>query len=162
MNLARRANALAYLRKHNVMTLATSGPEGLWSAAVFYVNDDFNLYFTSSPTTRHCRNIAAHPEVAVTIQEDYRDWRQIKGIQLEGLARRLEGEQRAAAFARFGIKFPYVRNPDSVSEQIASALGKSAWFQVAPSRFYFIDNALGLGHRDEIDLAFEPGAAGTE
>ena len=31
---------LAYLREHNVMTLATSGPQGLWAAAVFYVNGE--------------------------------------------------------------------------------------------------------------------------
>ncbi|MCP4360184.1 MAG: pyridoxamine 5'-phosphate oxidase, partial [Chloroflexi bacterium] len=70
---------LAYLRDHNVMTLATNGPEGLWAAAVFYVNVDFRLYFLSSPTTRHSLNIAARPAVAATIQEDYGDWLAIKG-----------------------------------------------------------------------------------
>ncbi len=64
--------ALAYLRDHNVMTLATIGAQGLWAAAVFYVNDGFTLYFLSAPTSRHSLNIESQSTVAATIQEDYK------------------------------------------------------------------------------------------
>jgi len=150
-----REKALAYLQGHNVMTLATTGPEGLWAAAVFYVNEEFTLYFLSAPTTRHSRNIAAQPGVAVTIQEDYRDWPEIKGIQLEGKAERIEGAERAEAMARYGLKFPVVGNLAEAPAQIARAMSKVAWYKVVPERFYLIDNSLGLGHRDEVPLTFD-------
>ena len=95
-----RDRALAYLESHNVMTLATRGEEGLWAAAVFYVTEGFTFYFLSSPSTRHGRAIAAEPRVAATVQEDYGDWAEIKGVQLEGEAQRIEGADRAAAVKR--------------------------------------------------------------
>ncbi|MBM4422254.1 MAG: pyridoxamine 5'-phosphate oxidase [Chloroflexi bacterium] len=147
-----REKALAYLRDHNVMTLATNGPLGLWAAAVFYVNDGFALYFLSAPTTRHIHNLEANPSVAATIHEDYKDWRAIKGIQLEGEVRRIAGAEQAAALVRYGLKFPIVGRLADAPAEIASAMSRIAWYKIAPSRLYFIDNSLGLGHRDEVPL----------
>lgn len=152
MNNSLREKTLAYLESHNVMTLATSGPEGLWAAAVFYVNDGFTLYFLSAPTTRHSQNIAALPEIAATIQEDYKDWPQIKGIQLEGRAQQIKGVEQVATIARYGQKFPIVGNLTQAPTEIAKAMRKIAWYKVVPERLYFIDNSLGLGHRDEVAL----------
>ncbi|MDP7544375.1 MAG: pyridoxamine 5'-phosphate oxidase family protein, partial [Anaerolineales bacterium] len=96
--------SLAYLRGHNVMTLATAGEDGPWAAAVFYVNEGFTLNFLSAPTTRHAANIAANPQVAATVQEDYHDWREIKGVQLDGAAVMLSRTESATASARFAAK----------------------------------------------------------
>jgi uncharacterized protein YhbP (UPF0306 family) len=148
-----RDKALAYLHDHNVMTLATTGPQGLWAAAVFYVNDGFTLYFLSAPSSRHSLNIEAQPTVSATIQEDYKDWREIKGIQLEGEARRIEGSEQAGAIARYGLKFPIVGNLASAPTEIVKALSRIVWYKVVLTRLYFIDNTLGLGHRDEVPLA---------
>jgi uncharacterized protein YhbP (UPF0306 family) len=106
---------ISYLESHNVMTLATNGPEGLWAAAVFYASYGFELYFLSAPTTRHSRNIAANPHVAVTIQEDYKDWLAIRGVQLEGECRQLDGESRSTAIERYEAKFPII-GPDAPSQ----------------------------------------------
>ncbi|MBI4772497.1 MAG: pyridoxamine 5'-phosphate oxidase family protein [Chloroflexi bacterium] len=158
MSDALRERALAYLRQHNVMTLATAGPQGVWAAAVFYVNHDFTLYFLSAPTSRHSLNIAANPAVAATVQEDYRDWPEIKGIQLEGAAVRVEGTEKAAAVARYWLKFPIVGDPAQAPAEIARALSRIAWYRVTPARLYLIDNSHGFGHRDEV-LPGEPAAA---
>lgn len=148
-----REKTLAYLSDRNVMTLATTGPQGLWAAAVFYVNDGFTLYFLSAPTSRHSLNIEAQPTVSAAIQEDYKDWREIKGIQLEGEARRIEGAEQAAAIARYGLKFPIVGNLATAPAEIVKAMSRIAWYKVVPTRLYFIDNSLGLGHRDGVPLA---------
>ncbi len=142
--------ALAYLHDHNVLTLATLGPEGPWAAAVFYVNNGLTLYFLSAPTTRHSLNIAAHPGVAATIHEDYDDWPAIKGIQLEGKAARLMGAEKEAAIAHYGLKFPFVGNLANAPAEVAQAMRRVSWYRVTPTRLYLIDNSLGLGHRDEI------------
>lgn len=134
------------------MTLATTGLEGLWAAAVFYVNDRFSLYFLSAPTSRHSINIASHPRVAATIQEDYEDWPKIQGIQLEGQVERISAVEQASAVMRYGLKFPIIANLSRAPEEIVRAMDDIAWYKLIPDKFYFIDNSLGLGHRDEIPL----------
>ena len=75
-----------YLRRHAVMTLATTGPEGAAAAAVFYACDGEDLLFLSAPGTLHARNLVADPRVAATVQDDVEDWAQIQGVQLRGRA----------------------------------------------------------------------------
>lgn len=156
MSSSLRSEALAYLRNHNVMTLATTGKMELWAAAVFYVNDGFILYFLSASTTRHSQNIADHSGVAATIQEDCRvrleDWSTIKGIQLEGKATQISGAERARAIARYGLKYPIVGRLDQAPAEIVKAMSEVAWYKVVPERLYFIDNSRGLGYREEITL----------
>ncbi|MDP2811969.1 MAG: pyridoxamine 5'-phosphate oxidase family protein [Rhodocyclaceae bacterium] len=142
-----------YLAAHHVMTLATQGAEGPWAAAVFYAGDGCSLIFLSSPNSRHCRNLALDARCAATIQEDYRDWPQIKGIQLEGRVRELEGEEESRARRLYGEKFPIVGPLANVPPAIVKALARVRWFRLAPERFHFIDNSKGFGHRDEIGLA---------
>jgi uncharacterized protein YhbP (UPF0306 family) len=154
MTSALREAALRYLRDHNVMTVATNGPGGLWAAAVFYANKGFTLYFLSAPHTRHATNIHAEPRVSVTIQEDYQEWREIKGIQLEGTASPLEGEAMGHAIGVFGAKYSFVAKQLAKPEgELARAMAGIRWYSVVPDQLYFIDNSRGLGHRDEVPLS---------
>jgi uncharacterized protein YhbP (UPF0306 family) len=148
MNSPLRAKMLAYLEAHHVMTLATAGP---WAAAVFYVNDGFTLYFLSAPQTRHAQELAVNPRVAVTVQEDYADWRSIKGIQLDGVAVRVPAEERARVIGLYGAKFPLIGDASKAPAAIAQALARIEWYQVTASSVYFVDNSVAFGHRDRID-----------
>ena len=141
-----------YLRDHNVATLSTSGSGDPWAAAVFYANDGYTLYFLSSPTSRHCLDLAQNPRVAVTIQEDYSDWLEIKGVQMEGVASEISGVEEEKARRLYGQKFPVVGMLAQAPAAIVKALAKVRWYKVVPHRLYFIDNSVGLGHRDEVDL----------
>jgi uncharacterized protein YhbP (UPF0306 family) len=142
-------SALNYLREHNVMTLATNGPDGLWAAAVFYVNEGFTLYFLSAASSRHAQNMVVQPAAAVTIQEDYRHWPDIRGIQAEGHILRLAGRLQAHAVALYARKFPVILD---APPPLSRALNRVSWYSFTPSRLYYIDNSAGFGHRDEIPL----------
>ncbi len=141
-----------YLAGHHVMTLATNGADGPWAAAVFYAGDGCSLIFLSSPSSRHCRNLALDARCAATIQEDYRDWARIKGIQLEGRVRELHGEEASLARRLYGEKFPIVGRLTDAPAPIVEALARVRWFRLVPERLHFIDNSKGFGHRDEIAL----------
>ena len=141
-----------YLQRHHVMTLATCGADGPWAAAVFYVNLGPRLYFLSSPSSRHCRNLAHDPRCAATVQQDTADWAQIKGIQLEGLAVAIEGDEELQARRRYGDKFPLVGRIDSAPAAIVAALAKVRWYRLQVQHMHFIDNSQGFGHRETIDL----------
>lgn len=147
-----RARVQGYLRDHNVATLATRSSEDLWAAAVFYVSDEYTLYFLSSPTSRHCLNLAHDPRVALTIQEDYSDWPDVKGVQIEGVASEISGVEEEKARRLYGQKFPVVGMLAQAPAAIVKAMAKVRWYKVVPHRLYFIDNSAGLGHRDEVDL----------
>ena len=149
-----REQALAYLESHNVVTLATHGVQGPWAAALFYVSDGFNLYFLSAATTRHIVNLKTQPQVAATIQEDYTRWTDIRGIQLEGIARPVAVDEQAKVIGWYQQKFPIVG--EQAPEEIARAMAKITWWRLTPERVYFIDNSRGLGHRDEVSLGLSP------
>lgn len=149
MNLHDRI--LNYLVGHNVMTLATTGPDGPWASAVFYVNSGFGIYFLSAPTTRHSLNLVSENRVGATIQEDYSDWTKIKGIQLEGRVQRLSMTESVQAQALFSEKFPFTNQKKAVSV-IATAMNKVAWYKLLPDALYLIDNSRGFGHREKLVL----------
>lgn len=141
-----RERVLEYLAGHHVMTLATVGPAGPWAAAVFYASAGFDLYFLSAGHTRHAQELAAQPRAAAAIQEDYREWAEIKGIQLEGLVGRLEGAEREAAVAVYGRKFPFIEREPA----LLAALARVNWYRLRPERLCFVDNSRGFGHREEL------------
>ena len=147
-----RERVQTYLREHHVMTLACHGAEGVWAAAVFYANDGYTIYFLSSPGSRHCRNLAANPRASATVHEDYADWREIKGVQMEGIASVLAGEEEETARRLYGAKFPVVGKLAQAPAAIVKALAKVRWYKLIPDRLYFIDNSTGFGQREEIDL----------
>ena len=150
MNPAGAARALAYLAAHNVMTLATSGPEGPWAAAVFYVNQDFDLYFLSSPRARHSMNVQAHPAAAAAVHEDYSEWRDIQGVQLEGVVEILSGLEEARARALYGAKFAVARPGEQAPDLIAAALSRVSAYRFRARQAFFIDNAAGFGKRETV------------
>jgi uncharacterized protein YhbP (UPF0306 family) len=146
---------LEYLQSHNTMTLGTCREDSPWNATVFYSSDHFNLYFFSAPDSRHCENLAANPRVAVTIQEDYKDWREIKGIQLEGIVERIDSVlTKGRAMAIYARKYPDViklfTSPDS--GVFYKAFLKVKFYRVVPERIFYIDNEGGFGKRRELVL----------
>jgi len=156
-----RNHVLHYLESHNTMTLGTSLGDSPWAATVFYASEGFELYFFSSPDSRHCQNLAENPRVAVTIQEDYTDWRKIKGIQLEGTVGLVDSTlEKAKAMAVYARKYPDViklfANP--ASGVFYKAFLKVKFYCVRPKRVFFIDNEQGFGQRREVPLDDTPAA----
>jgi len=145
-----REKVLAYLESHHVMTLATSGPDGPWAAAVFYASREFELYFVSSPKSRHAADLQRRPSAAAAIHEDYRDWRAIQGIQLAGTCVRLQGAAREAALACYREKFNFLDNPAAELAPVLEALGKAACYRLSPSELHFVDNPSRFGKRVQV------------
>jgi uncharacterized protein YhbP (UPF0306 family) len=144
-----------YLKSHNTMTLATCATDLPWAATVFFASDDLKLYFFSAPESRHCQNLAANQAVAVTVQEDYKDWRKIKGIQLEGRVELVDGVmEKAKAMAVYALKYPDVIKlfTDPASGMYHRAFLKVKFYCVVPEKLFFIDNEKGFGQRQELAL----------
>ncbi len=151
-----KQQVLDYLRDHHTMTLATCAGDVPWAATVFFASDDLRLYFFSAPESRHCQNLAVNSKVAVTIQEDYQDWRAIKGIQLEGHVELVDSLlKKAKALAIYARKYPDVIKlfTDPSSGVFHKAFLKVKFYCVTPAKVFFIDNSQGFGKRQELVLA---------
>jgi uncharacterized protein YhbP (UPF0306 family) len=91
----------------------------------------------------------------VTIQEDYKDWRQIQGVQLEGEVTLVDSVlEKAKALAVYAGKYPAVIKlfTDPSSGVFHKAFLKVKFYRVTPERVFFIDNAQGFGKRQELVL----------
>ena len=131
---------LAFLREHQVLTLAVDGP---YAAAVFYaVDDDLNLYFVTDPKTRHGQALGG--KVAGTIQRDRQSWKEIRGVQLTGHCRRLTGAAAVVGWALFLKRFALA----GVAE-LAPAFAKVELWKITPDWLRLTDNRQGFGHKAE-------------
>lgn len=141
--------ALSYLESHHVMTLSTTGVEGPWAAALFYVNDGFNLFFLTENHTRHGRNLTANPQVALAVQEDYHEWREIKGIQILGEVKPVPLWEKAKVLHLFISKFPSVSTFISDPKYVA-IVARSLIYRIHPREIWYLDNKKGFSHREMI------------
>lgn len=146
-----------YLQAHHTMTIATSASAGNapHAAQVFYAMDDqLRLIFLSSPASLHAQHIGREAPVAVTVGEEYDEWRLIQGVQLWGRARLLKGAAKAKALTVYLRRFPFVE--DLFKDPLRSSkLGKVGVYQVEPARAGFTDNTSGVFGRETVDLMGE-------
>ena len=153
-----RAVALAYLAAHNTVSLATIGPDGPWATTVFYVNLGLHLYFLSEPKTLHVQNLAHSPTIAATVNEDYRDWREIKGVQMAATCTEVTSKRELArVLPAYLKKYPFVAQFLSPGQflsgmKIGSKTLDVRIYRVAPTRMLYLDNARGFSHREEVPL----------
>jgi uncharacterized protein YhbP (UPF0306 family) len=143
---------LEYLQAHHVVTLATIGDAKPWAAAVLYASEGFTLFWLSAPTSRHSLELARNPQVAATIQEDCSDWSQIKGVQMEGVAAEIFGDEAKSVRACYEEKYPLIGNLSQAPASIVAALAKVSWYKLVPERLWFIDNSVAFGHREQLHL----------
>ena len=148
---------LQYLESHHAMTLASCQRNFPWAAAVFFANDGFDLYFFSNPRSRHGVNIAANRKVSAAIHEDYRHWREIRGIQLEGHAELLRSRKLRARFWEvYRKKFPFVEDffrEGPLREELRSKLAGIRLYRLVPTTAWYLDNSRGFGHREKLELS---------
>jgi uncharacterized protein YhbP (UPF0306 family) len=98
----------AFLDRHTTLNLATTGSAGLWAAAVLYVHEGPQLYFTSEAHTRHGQNLLATGLAAGTINDDCPTWQAMKGLQLEGTVTAVDGVgERTRIAAAYLRRFPF-------------------------------------------------------
>lgn len=146
------------LAGHSTITLATSAEGRSWAAAVFYASDpDLHIYFVSDLKTRHGRDMHRDAHVTGAINHDVSTWGEVIGIQVEGRAVVLEGEERLKALEIYLDKFPDVRRlfdrPRDANEKIiADRLQRAPFWRLTPSWIRLIDSTRGFGWKWETPL----------
>jgi uncharacterized protein YhbP (UPF0306 family) len=150
-----REEIAEYIGSHHVATLATAAGGRPWAAAVFYASQDLTLFFVSDPESRHCTSLRECRTVAAAIHENYENWREIRGVQLEGAVEVVPAAELPPALAVYLAKFPFVREfltPEGLFRIAGRTLG-ARLYRLSPFRLFLLDNRKAFGHREELVLA---------
>jgi uncharacterized protein YhbP (UPF0306 family) len=93
---------------HRYLVLGTADGDGRpWVTPVFYAADgDHRLLWVSAPGSRHSQNIAARPEVAITIYDTNAPIGGAEALYLEATAECVAGGARVAALAVLNSRLP--------------------------------------------------------
>ncbi|MBI4193423.1 MAG: pyridoxamine 5'-phosphate oxidase family protein [Candidatus Colwellbacteria bacterium] len=136
-----RRRVVAYLERNRLMVVATVADSTPWAATVFFAYDqNLNLYFYSREDTRHCREIARNPRVAVAVSHaQHAQNNFVRGVQMTGEARKVSAEGYAAAYARYRERFAWA---DRFSSD-------HVLYRIAPRQLWCIDEEL-LGHFNRV------------
>jgi uncharacterized protein YhbP (UPF0306 family) len=121
---------ILFMDSFTTMTLACCSNHEPWVAAVYYARQGFDLIFFSSSKSRHSMFFSQNPRAAASIHGDYKGWKEIKGLQMEGKVEALTTVMaQAKATAIYVKRYPFVRdfigNSVVFSRKIAEQLKQS-------------------------------------
>jgi len=138
----------AFLETQSTLALATIDTDGNPQIApLFYVTDDrLNLYWLSSPKSRHSTNLIRQPNVAATVYPAIWQWNDIVGLQIEGEAHPIGDERiREQILTLYLRKFPLPTDFDSL-------INTSTLYMLTPKWIRWLDNSVQFNYKAEITL----------
>lgn len=127
-----------YLPEVIHMSLATSVDGKPWVCEVHYVfDDDLNLYFRSTPTRRHSREIEKNPNVAGNIVKQHVVGQKPRGVYFEGKAEMLtDVDENHIAYKLYCERFATDR---AILEEAKTETGHK-FYKVRVNKFYVFDS----------------------
>jgi uncharacterized protein YhbP (UPF0306 family) len=128
---------IRFLRRHHVLTIATTVNNEPWCASCFYVylKDENAFIFTTDKDTRHGQEFLKNPAVAGSVVLETRFVGKIRGIQFQGFVSEPEGKMLESASRAYLKRFP-----------VAVLMETHLWM-VRLTYIKMTDNRLGFGKK---------------
>ena len=128
---------IQFLKKHHVLTIATTVNNEPWCASCFYVylEEENAFVFTTDTDTRHGQEFVKNPLVAGTVVLETVIVGKIRGIQFQGIVSEPEGTMAEPAKRAYLKRFP-----------IATLMDTHLWI-VKLTHIKMTDNRLGFGKK---------------
>jgi len=130
------------------MALATVRPDGYPQATtVYYIHDEFTLYFAIDAASQKAGNIKLNNKVSVAIASEDQDFYKLRGFSMSGIATRVVDERRAEELSlRLFRAFPHSKRfvPEDPKQL--------AVFEITPVAISLVDYASGFGKTYLIEL----------
>lgn len=137
-----------FLSHHHVVTLAYHDVDGVGACGLWYVyDDDLNLYFITSPVTRHGRALLNGGDVAFTIHRDDQDWHAIQGLQGKGRCAPLPPAQVPRVWRLYVQRYPQVLQQ---FKELDAALKNTMFWLIRPAWFRLVRNQNVFGYETGI------------
>ena len=103
------ATAMEYLNKHDLLFLGTCSLAGNPHVSpMFYASEGRKVYFSAPPGSETDRNLKENPIAEIAVAETPKDWKQAKGLQIEGPVTELEGDEETHAGQLFQARYPFL------------------------------------------------------
>ena len=139
MNIMEKVDKIIieFLKKHHVLTLATSVNNEPWCANCFYsfIKDDMVLVFTSDSKTKHIQDILQNPNVAGSIVLETSVVGKIQGIQFTAIVTESTKDLTSKAHISYLKRFPF------------AVLANTSLWTVTLQTVKMTDNRLGFGKK---------------
>lgn len=131
------------------LTLATVRPDGYPQATtVSYANDGLTIYVGVARNSQKAGNIARCNKVSLTINSDYADWNQIRGLSIGGTAGIVtDPEEIRHASACMVQRFPQIADWLQSPQAADFALLK-----ITPQVISILDYQKGFGHTELVTV----------
>ena len=126
-----------FIKKHHILTLATSNENKPYCCTCFYVylEKENKFFITSDKDTRHINEVSMQPVIAGAIALETSMIGKIQGIQFTGIIKELKGKEFEKAKSAYLRKFP------------VAAFSKLVMWSIEPDFMKFTDNRLGFGKK---------------
>lgn len=100
---------ISFIKKHHVLSLATSDGNGIYCSSVFYAYDVENnaFIFYSEDKTKHFNDMKINKNAAASIVLETKIVGKIQGLQLNGIAIQPSGEIQKRCHKIYVKRFPY-------------------------------------------------------
>ena len=102
---------IEFIKRHHLLTLATSKDNIPYCCNVFYVYNEKNnsLIFSSETKTKHATDFIDNPNVAASIALETKDVEKIQGVQILGKIVEPKGKEIDNATKQYLKEFPYAK-----------------------------------------------------
>lgn len=126
-----------FIRKHHLLTIASSVNDEPWCASCFYVylEEENALVFTTDLKTRHGQEFLKNRKVSGAVALETKIIGMIRGIQFSGIVSEPEGDLADKAQKAYIGRFP-----------VAMLMDTHLWV-VTLTHVKFTDNRLGFGKK---------------
>lgn len=137
------------LNQGYLMSLATLDSGGIWVSDVIYIYDrKFNIWWMSKTFRRHSKAILENPKVAGTITITQKPGEPDLGLQIEGLAEKIEGDNLEIA-----KKHRKKRNkPLPKKENEVFDTPEDSWYKLTPTKIELIYEPLFDHNKQVLNL----------
>lgn len=141
------------LESNTLMAMgSTQNGKSYINTSFFAYDNFFNLYFLSSPSTNHIKNIQFDPFVSVAIWNTPPKFGEgLQGIQLFGKCISLDNEELTHGLNTFNFRFPSFAQIISTAEDFEKGRTSSKLFVIKPNKIKIINESM-LGKRNFIDI----------
>ncbi len=141
-------SVLRLLNEQSTLSLATSSADGTSRVApVYYLADErLRLYWFSSGSSEHSRNLERDARAAVTVFASTDRWREIRGVQMRGKAAPVtDAAVRATIEATYGERF-------ALDDNFKPIIARTTLWVFDPDWVRYIDNSKYFGYQDEFEF----------
>jgi uncharacterized protein YhbP (UPF0306 family) len=143
----RKATVRKFLETQSTLVLSTVNEQGVPHATpLFYVQgEDLALYWLSMRSSEHSKNILRAPAVSASVHRSTFAWREIAGVQMQGIAAIAETREKDVMLRKYRDRFRLGRT-------FSAAIAASSLFVFRPTWVRYLDNAKRLAYKFEFSI----------